>query len=276
MKYLIVALSLALFSFLNAQPNCEIFKYQGDSLKYQACQKAMEVYELKLNQFSKEYQMIMDEAIAIDPTFDYPYFAKSVAYLKSGDFLNWKPLIDKAVALNPKEHLGYRGWCRYQFFRDYEGAIKDIEKLDSLIDYNLGQNQNGMYHLNIAKGLCYKGIGEKEKAIEIIEKQIEANEKADFVGLNDYLHLGVLYLETEKWQKALKTFDKQSALNEIAENQYYKAMVYKNLNRFSEAKQSLTLAKDLYQKEQRLYDSYSNPMDKIFLEDIERELKKIN
>lgn len=29
------------------------------------------------------------------------------------------------------------------FFRDYKGAIKDIEKLDSLISYNIGYSTNG-------------------------------------------------------------------------------------------------------------------------------------
>ncbi|WP_321538873.1 tetratricopeptide repeat protein [Flavobacterium piscinae] len=81
-------------------------------------------------QFSKEYQSILNESLKIDSTFDYAYWAKSIAYLKSGDFITWKKLIDKAVDLNPVEYLGYRGWCRYQFFRDYEGAINDIEALE--------------------------------------------------------------------------------------------------------------------------------------------------
>jgi tetratricopeptide (TPR) repeat protein len=224
-------------------------------------------------QFSKEYQTVLDEAIKIDPTFDYAYWAKSIAYLKSGDFVTWKKLIDKAVEYNPKEHLGYRGWCRYQFFRDYKGAIKDIEKLDSLVDYDIGQSQNGTYHLNIAKGMCYKAIGEKEKAIAILEKQIKLNEEENFVGAYDYLHLGVLYLETEKFEKAVETFKKQSENNELAENQYYLAMTYLKLDKPTEYKSCLDKAKELYIGERRMTDPYSNPMDKIYLENIENELK---
>ena len=271
MKYFNLLILFIPFSSVFAQPNCEAYKYYGDTLKYEACKKAMEIKGHY--QFSKEYQTVLDESIDIDPTFDYAYWAKSIAYLKSGDFVTWKKLIDKAVEYNPKEHLGYRGWCRYQFFRDYKGAIKDIEKLNSLVDYDIGQSQNGTYHLNIARGLCYKAIGEKEKAIAIIEKQLKLNEEEDFVGANDYLHLGVLYLETGEFEKAVETFKKQSVNNELAENQYYLALAYQKLDKPAESKSCLKKAKEFYIGERKMFDPYSNPMDKIYLKDIENEIK---
>ena len=271
MKYFNLLILFIPFSSVFAQPNCEAYKYYGDTLKYEACKKAMEIKGHY--QFSKEYQTVLDESIDIDPTLDYAYWAKSIAYLKSGDFVTWKKLIDKAVEYNPKEHLGYRGWCRYQFFRDYKGAIKDIEKLNSLVDYDIGQSQNGTYHLNIARGLCYKAIGEKEKAIAIIEKQLKLNEEEDFVGANDYLHLGVLYLETGEFEKAVETFKKQSVNNELAENQYYLALAYQKLDKPAESKSCLKKAKEFYIGERKMFDPYSNPMDKIYLKDIENEIK---
>jgi tetratricopeptide (TPR) repeat protein len=269
-KFSLLTLLLS-FSSVFAQPNCEAYKYYGDTLKYEACNKAIEINGHY--QFSKEYQTILDESIEIDPTFDYAYWAKSIAYLKSGDFVTWKKLIDKAVEYNPEGHLGYRGWCRYQFFRDYKGAIKDIERLDSLVSHNIGLSQNGTYHLNIAKGLCYKGIGEKEKAIKIIESQIRLNESENFVGAYDYLHLGVLYLETEKFEKAIELFKKQSNNSELAENQYYSALAFQKLDKPEEHKSRLEKAKELYIEGRKMYDPYSTPMDKIYLEDIENELK---
>ncbi|RSK39661.1 tetratricopeptide repeat protein [Mangrovimonas spongiae] len=268
-----ISIVFLFFSLSNifAQPNCEAFKHYGDTLKYKACIKAMEISGHY--QFSKEYQSILDRAIEIDSTFDYPYWAKSIAYLKSGDFITWKTLIDKAVALNPKTHLGYRGWCRYQFFRDYEGLIEDIEKLDSLVDYDIGYSQNGTYHLNIAKGLCYKAIGEKEKAIAIIEKQILLNEQENFVGVYDYLHLGVLYWETNQFEKAINTFKKQAESNQLAENSYYMALTYRELDNPTKYKSCLDKTKELYISRKRMFDPYSNPMDKIYLETIENEIK---
>ncbi|RXR30101.1 hypothetical protein EQG68_11765 [Flavobacterium piscinae] len=253
-----------------AQPNCEVFKYNGDTLKYEACKKAMGIKGQY--QFSKEYQSILNESLKIDSTFDYAYWAKSIAYLKSGDFITWKKLIDKAVDLNPVEYLGYRGWCRYQFFRDYEGAINDIEALEKIKEGDIAYSQNGTYHLKIVKGLCYKAIGKKDKAIEIIENQLIINEKIDFVGQFDYLHLGVLYLETNQLERAIETFNKQSISYELAENQYYLALTYLQLKDNDKYISCLLEAKALYLKGSKVMDVYDNPMDKIYLTDIENKL----
>lgn len=269
---LFYSILFTLFFFCSyAQPNCDAFTYYGDTLKYKACKKAEETKGHY--QFSKRYQEILDESIAIDSTFAYAYREKSTAYLKSGDFITWIELIDKAVTHNFKENQGYRGWCRYQFFRDYKGAIKDIEDLESKVKFDIGFSANGDYHLNIAKALCYKAIGQKEKAIKIINKQL--NNEDHFLGLYDYLHLGVLYYEQNEFEKAIEAFKKQTDDNELAENQFYLALTYKALKNDMDYTKHLNEAKVLYLDGRKMFDPYTNPMDKIYLEDIEVELKKI-
>jgi len=266
--------AITLFAFLTAQlvlaqPNCNVYKWNNDTLCYQACLEAMQAIEF--SQGSKKSQVHFDKAIDLCPTFDYAYFEKAVPYLKRGLFVQWKLLIDKAVELNPRDHLGYRGWCRYQFLRDYEGAIKDIEKLDSLIDYDIGYSINGDYHLNIARALCYKGIGEKKKAIEIIEKQLSL-EKYHPLSY-DYLHLGVLKLETNDYKDAIMAFKKQIAINDyLAETYYYVALTYKAMNNGEEYLMNIERAKQYYLEKKKMTDPYTNPMDKVYWEDIEQEI----
>ena len=82
-----------------SQPNCNWYKYQGDLKKYEACiasEKCAGHY-----QFSREFQTALDEALFIDSTFAYAYRAKSTAYLKSGDFITWMKLMEKAVMYDP-------------------------------------------------------------------------------------------------------------------------------------------------------------------------------
>jgi tetratricopeptide (TPR) repeat protein len=274
---MIKSLALIVFYFhcavVMAQPNCEAYKLSGHLKKYEACKKVVEA--LKINQFSKEFQQMCDEAIVIDSTYAYAYREKSTAYLKSGDFSTWMKLMNKAVAYDPKENLNYRGWCRFQFFRDYKGAIADIEQFDRIVTYDIGYSQNGTYHLNIAKGLCYKGLGDNDKAIAILENQIKKNEEIDFVGALDYLHLGVLYYEQENFDKALILFEKQILINNLSEVMYYLALTYKSLNNVEKCSYYLSLAKKLYLNNQTMSDPYSTPMDKIFLSDIDIELAKL-
>jgi len=267
--YIILILNLAVTSVF-AQPNCQAFLYLGDTLKHDACMKAMEIEPYY--QFSKEFQEILDESLAIDSTFAYAYREKSVAYLKSGDFVTWKKLMDKAVLYDAKDNLGYRGWCRYQFFGDYAGAIADIERLEKLVPHEIGTSANGSYHLKVAKAICYKALGNSDKAIEIMEDHFQT--EGYYLGLYDHLHLGVMYLEKGEFEKALASFENQAIENDNAENQYYAAMAKKALGKNSEYIAQLEKAKELYLSDTKMKDPYTMPMDKIYLEDIENELAK--
>jgi tetratricopeptide (TPR) repeat protein len=254
--------------YLFGQPNCNIYKWNNNDSCYQACILATEAAEYQGWRLS---QVGFDKAIELCPILDYAYFEKSVPYLKRGDFIPWKELIDKAVSLNPAKHLGYRGWCRYQFLRDYKGAITDIETLDSLIDYDIGRSINSDYHLTIVRALCYKAIGQKEKAIAIIENQLAQKEYRP--GLYDYLHLGVLKLEAGAFEEAITCFKNQIDKNDyLAETYYYLGLAYKQLQAFSDYKKNIEKAKAYYIKGYKRADPYTEPMDKIYLSEIEKEL----
>jgi tetratricopeptide (TPR) repeat protein len=262
-------LSIILLPFLSvAQPNCNVYKMNNDEACYKACELAIEAEKY---QWEREAQIKFDEAIQQCPKLDYAYVEKSVPYLKSGDFIEWKRIIDKAVEINPLGRLGYRGWCRYQFLRDYKGAIADFERLDSLTKFDIGYSQNGDYQLNIVKALCYKALGEKKKAIEIIEKQLTEKGYAAF--LYDYLHLGVLKMEIGDDAGGIEFLMKSITLNDyFAEPYYYLALIYKKQKLAKESKENLEKAKTYYLKGYKRSDPYTHPMDKIYLADIEKEL----
>ncbi|MEO1262386.1 MAG: tetratricopeptide repeat protein [Bacteroidota bacterium] len=270
MKNIFCFLLSCFFSQVIFSQNCNAYLYYGDTLQYEACviaEKRAGNY-----QFSRAYQEALDEALEKCDYFSHAYRHKSVAYLKSGDFLTWKRLMDKAVELDPAEFLQYRGWCRYQFFRDYQGAIDDIERLDSLVNYDIGFSQNGDYHLHIARGLWYKALGQKDKAIEIIETQLAAENHSP--GLYDYLHLGVLYLEINEIDEAIHAFNKQTENYPYAENQFYLGLAQKAKGNFDAYLNHLQNAKAMYLKRERMFDVYSIPLDKIYLQEIEAELEE--
>lgn len=262
MKTLLCLIFTLTFFTSYSQPNCEAFRfYFKDTLKYEACIKTEEI--AGHYQFSKAYQEILDEAIKIDPTFAYSYRKKSTAYLKSGDFITWKKLMDQAVKYNPQSNLEYRGLMRFKCFRDYQGALRDFQRIA-----DLGLNTD---YLVIEKALCYNALGNTEKSIEILEQQLDKDD--DFLGLLGYLHLGVFYLEQHQYKKAIRMFSKQSEINEIAENQFYLALSFKSLHMKSEYISHLEEAKKLYLSETRMRDVYIDPIHKIYLDHIENELQ---
>jgi tetratricopeptide (TPR) repeat protein len=269
MKKLMTVCILLLAIQVSSQPNCEAYRYYGDETKYKACKAAEK--RAGNYQFSRNYQEALDEALAIDSTFAFAYKAKSTAYLKSGDFITWKALMDKAVALEPDLYLDYRGWCRYQFFRDYQGAIDDIERLASIREGDIGHSVNGQYHLHVARALCYKALGQPETAIEVLTTQLQ--DSTHFLGLYDYLHLGVLYWETGQLEKALDALKRQEAENDLAEIHYYRALILQQTGQQEAAREELKIALQFYQNGKHMFDTYVEQMDRVYLEDIENALR---
>ncbi|MGB0914434.1 MAG: hypothetical protein ACPGVI_00105 [Crocinitomicaceae bacterium] len=216
----------------------------------------------------------MDEAISIDSTFYVPYKAKSVAYLKSGDFINWKLLIDKAVEYDEAAVLGYRASCRYQFFRDYKGCIADIEHLDSLVTYDIGEIHNGDYHLNVIRAISYDALGETNRAIEIMKEHM-ANENF-YALLYDHLLLGYFYLKQEKFKEAENCFLKQQESNNLAENQYWLAQTYMRMDNQEAAKRCALSAKTKYLAQDCMFEVYTEPYAKVYMTEINNLLRSLD
>lgn len=250
---------LFIFGLSFSQVNCEAI--QDENCK-KSCEISNKAEKFQWNQYA---QSLFDEAIKLCPNNDYAYREKAVPYLKAGDFITWKKLIDKAVEISPIQNLGYRAWCRFQFLRDYQGAINDLEKLKEYTPQNLGYSQNGDYHLEIVKGICFSAMGKKDEAIKIFENQI--NKKDYSSGFYDYYQLGVTYFELNKYDKALENFEKQSKVYDFAENIFYKAKVSKIRNKdYLDLK---NLALKTYDESKFMKDIYTHHYNKIYRKQIE-------
>ena len=268
MKKLVVLLILALpatNAYYKLKPNCEAYRYMGEAC-YKACIQSN--VAIQYRQGSRKSQEYFDKAIDLCPDFAYAWHEKAVPYLKRGKFVEWMAMMDKAVSLEEEERLGYRGWCRYQFLRDYEGAIQDIERLEEIFQsYDIGYAQNGDCHLLVAKALCFKGLGQTTKARQIMEDFVS---HPDFFAMPyDYLHLAVMYLEAGMLRKAEKALEEQSKVNpNLADNYYYLAQVKRLQGQLQAAKTTMQKCLDLY--EQGLYrkDAYTTPMDAVSKADL--------
>ncbi|MBB6371123.1 tetratricopeptide repeat protein [Chryseobacterium shigense] len=258
-RYYLSFLLLIVYTNTIAQVNC-------NAVEGENCNKACELYNWASDrQGSRESQEAFDKSIDLCPDFSNSYMEKAVPYLKNGDFVTWKILIDKAVALNPKMHLGYRGWCKFQFLRDYNGAVQDLEELKKYYPEDLGRSLNGDYHLDVVRAMSYSALGQKEKAAGIIENLLAS--KGYFKGMYDHYQLGVTYFELGRYEKALENFEKQSKEYNFAENIYFKSKVSKIRNKdYLDLK---TLALKTYDEGKTMKDVYTHHFNKIYRKQIE-------
>ncbi|MCO6476380.1 MAG: tetratricopeptide repeat protein [Phaeodactylibacter sp.] len=267
-KYALLCLFGLLCLPLYAPPNCEVYK--TDEACYASCQEAMKA--IRYRQGSRQSQQHFDKSIELCPDFAYSYMEKAVPFLKRGEFIQWKKLIDKAVELEPAEYLGYRGWCRLQFLRDYEGAIQDIERLKELVNYDIGFCQTGDYHLDIALALCYKELGQTDKTRGLFEEYLQKDEA--YIGLYDFYHLGVLEYETGEYRKAIAHLTRQVRENDyLGETYYFLALTHKALDDKEAYVSNLKKARAYYEAGKFRADTYTETVDKIYLQDIVDELE---
>lgn len=264
MRNILFFLNCLIFqTIISGQQNCEILK--NDPICYEGCLKMNQ--EMNHRQGSYESQELLTNAIELCPSLSNAYFEKSVAFLKRGMFIQWKELMDKAVELNPEYHLADRAWAQYAFLHNYEETIKDLNNLIELKGTSfIGVGQQGDYDLRIILAICHKLIGRKEKAIEIIETSMADSDY--YVGLYDYLHLGVLYLENNQLKKSIESFQKQIEENKIAEVYFYLAKVYTLMNNNIKAKKNLNIALELYDSGRKMHSYYYEFTDQIYKKDI--------
>lgn len=251
-------------------PNC--FLYEDDPDCYQACKEAE--IAITFPQGSKPSQEHFNKSIKLCNSFDYSHYEKSVPFAKRGLMNEWLPMLNVALELNPENYLAIRGWYHFFFMKNYTQAIEDIQKFDAIVDYDIGFTGDGTYHLNIMLGLCYKGLGDKAKAIEVIKNQL--GDKTYEPSPYDYLHLGVLYLETENYSKATKSLEQQIEISSISEVYYYLALVEAAEMNYDSAQENLQTALRLYNADMTMENGYIELCDEIYRADILQAMKNIS
>lgn len=255
------------------QSNCNLYE------KGSNCYKACELYQetSSLAQGSKLKNEKHDECIALCRNFDEAWHEKSVAYLKRGDFYNWRNFLDTAVALNPRMWLGYRAACAFEFLNDTKLALADIKNLELLMPIgNLGYNANGDYTLRMIKALCLKEDRLYKEALQEMDKAITYDEEKAVVGTYDYLHRAVCKLQLNLLDAAKEDLNKELLVyQKFPDTYYYLALVELKQNRKLKALDDIQLAEKYYAINHR-QDPYVTMPDQIFWSDIQELKAKID
>ncbi|MCV6631624.1 MAG: tetratricopeptide repeat protein [Flavobacteriaceae bacterium] len=231
------------------------------------------------SQGSNDYINAYARAIELDSTLDAAYREMSVPYLKLGMPQNWKPLIQKAVALNPKLHIPDRGYLYLWFYRDYKKAIADFNASDTLTpnftDHPFGSS------VHYWRGLCYLGLEDPKEAIRWLDAYIEEETQAngeEWVEIEAFLFRGISYYDLSNYSEAMRNFNKVLAYgnNQYADAKYYKAAILLKQSKLKEAKQFALEALADFKKGQYNYRPYVESMRQLYTEDYKGLLNTIN
>jgi tetratricopeptide (TPR) repeat protein len=197
------------------------------------------------------------------------YMEYSVHFNKSGDFKKGFKYLNKAVELEPEMHLGYRGWIRLRKMRDFDKALSDFERLDSLtpkfIDAPRGEN------IDFLRGECYFGKKEYKKAIELFNLNVK-NNKEDWVDIHTFVYLGLCEYKLGNYEKAISEFERALNQSEYTTESFFGiSKAYYKLGNIEKAKENILEAeKNIHYKRDDIYNEFLN---EIYLSEI-IELKK--
>ncbi len=193
------------------------------------------------------------------------YFSQSIAFNKYGHHDKGFELLDQAVALEPKKHLGYRGYMKLRFLRDFDGALADFDQLDSLTpnfnDAPWGEN------IDFLRGEYYYGKKEYQKAIDRFNLNIK-NQSEEWADIHSFVYLGMCEYELGNYQKAIIELNRTLAQSDkTPEAYFYLAKVYKAMDSLPQARKYIIKAKEnfAYKRE----DHYNEYLNEIYLSDIE-------
>jgi len=221
-------------------------------------------------------QLYYDSALMFNPENDDVYYERATHKIVSGAYLDYFPLIDKAVELNPLKHLGYRGYVRLFFLKDFEGASNDLIKIKELS--KTGEYAVMAIHVDILIGLSYAGLKKYPEAIrtyqDFIEKTIREKGE-DWVDPYVFVYKAIAHYYSGQMIPAMQDLDKALKYYEqCAEAHFWKARILNQRMDQEQACQYLNSALNYAQIGYYKKDPFKDLPYQLYIEDINSEIGK--
>lgn len=199
-------------------------------------------------QGSSACQMLLEESRSLDSISADVWRELGVPYLKRGFAAEFQHYYERAVALDPAEWQGWRGYLYLYFYRDYERALEDLDATDILtpdfVDYPQAHSVDYM------RGVCYYQLGNYEEALSYFNKHIEfeqENDRADFVQPVAYLFRVKTLEKLEKGMEATKALESSMKIHDRnADLWYWRAVASLEAGDLSNARSQLGKARELF------------------------------
>ncbi len=153
--------------------------------------------------------LLLQEALQYGPEEATPYREFGAPAVKRGLAKDFYRHYAKAVAYDPVEWQGWRGYLYLYFYRDYERALADFQTLDALtpgfVDYPQSTS------ILFMSGICYLQMGQYEKAVDYFDQHIAEELKTveeEYISTETFLFKGIAESRQSGWATAKATFER--------------------------------------------------------------------
>ena len=155
----------------------------------------------KVGYLSPRWGLYCDSLLAVCPQVAYAYQQKALPFIKDGKYAEALPLEDKAVELDPRAWLAYRGFLKCIFTKDYTGALVDFQQVARLKPGSREMDHTYPFF----EGLCNLELRNYPQAEANFKEDIRQQKGPDGrqdVHFNTLFYIGVLYLEMKHYLPA--------------------------------------------------------------------------
>ncbi len=264
MKYILSLCLLMLVMGCETVPLTYRLQYSYTSEERDSLESRISKDVKKLYEGSALRQSKLDTLIALNDEEEEYYRQKSFKFTRVGEFEEGRRLIDKAVQLDPLNALYFTSWQLLFNYRDYEGALADLEYYDDIsegVSYVWGDN------VNYLKGLCYKQMGLYDQAVEEFDACIDF--EADKVSEYVYVYRGISNLRHECIDEAKKDFKMALAIDNRCTMAYvYMGEALLLSESCHEAMTYLQKAEDLLCRGAKKTHPYFEVFDEVYLDQV--------
>lgn len=193
----------------------------------------------KYHSYSAKFQFYADTFLHFFPNNPEIWQQRAIPLFKTGKYEIGIKYLNKAVELDKKEYIAYRGFINCIFLKQHSQSIQDFKEATVL--KGEGYEIDHPYAFYI--GLNYLQINQLDSAKYYLERsmEIERRSKSEhFLSPTNWFYLGIVAYEQERWQDALINFDKTLSLySSFPEAKYYKALILRKLEQKELAKSTL-------------------------------------
>lgn len=228
-------------------------------------------------QVSEEFRMYIDSGLVFFPKDAQLWRENATSYFKAGQYERAIKYINRAVELDTLGWLGYRGFMKCIFMKDYVNAIIDLKEIYRRRP--LEQKMDHSYPFWI--GISYLKLGQLDSASIYLQTSINQsiNKGKDWVHFVDWYYFGLIKLNQKDYSRALEYFDNAMAQNSVFPDvAYYKAVILINQGKIIDAKDLLQSARSNLVKGYRMNEDnevYVNYPYQITTIEIDAILEKL-